>query len=117
MAGGVVHIPWYATVFRGDKLEQALEIIAPISLRYGATDYAIHRSRDDRYRFLQMSTFKDKLDWERYWYGDEFSAWRADFSSYYQVPVVYIWNDLVLGGGIGRETERIDDAPVEGGMF
>ena len=117
MASGVVHIPWYATVFRGDKLEEALEIIAPISLRYGATEYAIHRSRDDRYKFLQMTTFEDKFNWERYWYGEEFSAWRADFSSYYQVPVVYVWNDLVLGGGIGQETERLDDAPVEGGMF
>jgi hypothetical protein len=25
MAAGVVHIPWYATVFRGDKFEAALQ--------------------------------------------------------------------------------------------
>ena len=28
MAAGVVHIPWYATVFRGDKFEAALLEIA-----------------------------------------------------------------------------------------
>ena len=67
---GVVHIPWYATVFRGDKLEAALELIAPLALRYGATDYRVYRSRDDRYKFMQMATFEDKLDFERYWYGD-----------------------------------------------
>ena len=50
---GVVHIPWYATLFRGDKFEEALEEIAPLALRYGATDYAVYRSRDDRYKFLQ----------------------------------------------------------------
>ena len=30
---GVVHIPWYATVFRGDKLEAALAEIAPLALK------------------------------------------------------------------------------------
>ena len=103
MAAGVVHIPWYATVFRGDKFQQALEIIAPMALRYGATEYEVHRSRDDRYKFLQMATFEDKLDWERYWYGDEFSAWRSDYSSWYQVPVVYSPTVLVASGRIGPE--------------
>jgi len=27
---GVVYIPWYATVFRGDKLEGAVAEIAPV---------------------------------------------------------------------------------------
>ena len=100
---GVVHIPWYATVFRGDTFEEALGLIAPLALRYGATDYRVYRSRDDRYKFLQMATFEDKLDFERYWYGDDFNAWRADYSSWYQVPIVYAWNDLVLSGGIPTE--------------
>ena len=38
---GVVNIPWYSTVFRGDRFEAALREIAPISLRYGATDYEV----------------------------------------------------------------------------
>ena len=70
---GVVNIPWYATVFRADKLEAAIELIAPLALRYGATDYRVYRNRDDRYKFMQMATFEDKLDFERYWYGAEFS--------------------------------------------
>ena len=97
---GVVHIPWYATVFRGDKLEAALELIAPLALRYGATDYRVYRNRDDRYKFMQMATFEDKHDFERYWYGAEFSDWRRDYSSWYQVPIVYSWNDLVFQGGL-----------------
>ena len=114
MAAGVVHIPWYATVFRGDKLEAALEEIAPVALRYGATDFAVHRSKDDMYKFLQMATFEDKLDFERYWYGGEFSAWRSDKTSYYQVPVLYVWHDLVIAGGLDRQPERIAGAPAEG---
>ena len=114
MAAGVVHIPWYATVFRGDKLESALTEIAPVALRYGATDHQVYRSKDDTYKFLQLATFEDKMDFERYWYGEEFSAWRADYTSHYQVPVVYAWNKLVIAGGLDREPQHIGGAPAEG---
>ncbi len=111
---GVVQVPWYATVFRGDRFEEAVSIIAPVALRYGATDYRVYRYRDDRYKFIQMATFEDKLDWERYWYGREFVAWRADYSSWYQVPVTYVWNDLVIAGSLGGDVERVTGAPAEG---
>jgi hypothetical protein len=111
---GTVHIPWYATVFRGDKLEVALQEIAPVALRYGAEDFAVYRSRDDRYKFLQLATFEDKFDFDRYWYGEEFSGWRGDYSSWYQVPVVYAWTDLVIGGAINGELRRAASAPLEG---
>ena len=97
---GVVHIPWYATGFRGDKLEAALAEIAPVALRYGATEYRAYRFRDDRYRFIQMASFEHELDWERYYNGPEFREWRADYSSWYQVPVVPAWSDLIVVGGL-----------------
>ncbi len=103
MAAGVVHIPWYATVFRGDKFEVAIREIAPVALRYGATDYAVYRGRDDTYRFLQVATFDDKTNFERYWYGEEFIGWRADYTSWYQVPVVYEWQDLVISGTMAAD--------------
>ncbi len=97
---GCVHIPWYATTFRGDKLEVALGEIAPVALRYGATDYRVYRARDDIYKFIQMATFETKVDWERFWYSEEFADWRATYSSWYQVPVLYVWHDLVLQGSL-----------------
>ena len=99
---GVVHIPWYATVFRGDKFEAALEEIAAASMRYGASEYAVYRSRDDGYKFLQLATFEDKGYFDRYWNGPDFSAWRADYQSFYTVPVLYVWHDLVVRAGIGE---------------
>jgi Antibiotic biosynthesis monooxygenase len=90
---GVVHIPWYATTFRGDKLADAVAEVASASLRYGATQYRVHRSREDAYKVVQMVWFESKLDWERYWEGPEFSAFRARCSSWYQVPVVYEWHE------------------------
>jgi len=97
---GVVNIPWYATVFRGDKFEVALQEIAPIAMRYGATDFEVLRSNDDRYRFWQFAYFEEKTDFERYWYGREFSDWRADYTSWYTVPVLYTWFDRVVAGSL-----------------
>jgi hypothetical protein len=113
MAAGIVHIPWYATVFRADKLAVALKEIAPVALRYGATEFAVHRSRDDMYKFLQFARFERKLDWERYWQSEEFIQWRADYVSWYQVPVLYVWNDIVLEGGVGEDFVSAT-APAEG---
>jgi hypothetical protein len=97
---GVANIPWYATVFRGDQFELALREIAPVSLRYGATDYEVLRSNDDRYRFFQFAHFGEKADFERYWYGPEFIAWRADYSSWFQVPIIYSFFDRVIAGAL-----------------
>ena len=69
-------------------------------MRYGARSYAVHRSRDDRYKFTQMAEFEDKLDWERYWNGPEMTEFRVLTSGWYQVPVLYVWNDLVTAGAL-----------------
>jgi hypothetical protein len=103
MAAAVVTIPWYATGLRGDRLEAALAEIAPIALRYGARSYQVFRFRDDRYKFLQTAEFEDKFDFERYWYGPEFQDFRIVCSSWYQVPVVYGWTDLVIAGTLEPE--------------
>jgi len=93
---GVVHIPWYATLFRGDKLAAAVSEAAATSIRYGATQYQVHRSRDDRYRILMMVWFESRLDWERYWEGPEMLALRTNHSGQYQVPQLYAWHDELV---------------------
>jgi hypothetical protein len=103
MAAGVVQIPWYSTLFRGDKFAAALGEIAPIATRYGATDYRVYRNRDDMYKFNQMISFDSKLEFESYWYGPEFIEWRTAYSSWYQVPILYTWNDLIHQGGLNTE--------------
>jgi hypothetical protein len=100
---GVVHVPWYATVFRGDKLEEALAEIAPMAMRYGAASYSVYRYGDDRYKFLQTAEFADHTGWDAYWYGDEFNFWRAKYQSCFQVPVVYGWTDLITIGALDTE--------------
>src|SRR4051794_22880697 len=99
MAAGVAQIPWYATLFRGNKFAAALEEIAPIATRYGATEYRVYRNRDDMYKFTHLISFDQKVDFEAYWYGPEFNQWGAAYSSWSQVRVLYPWNDLIIGGG------------------
>jgi hypothetical protein len=95
---GVVHLPWYATGFRSDELAAELDRVSTISLRYGATSHIVYRSRDDRYKFLQVIDFDSKLDWERYWLGPEMIDFRTNCQSWYQVPIVYVWHDVVVAG-------------------
>jgi hypothetical protein len=116
---GVVHVPWYATGLRADRLEAALADISEVALRYGARGHAIYRYRDDRYKFLQVAEFESKLDWDRYWSGHEFVDFRILCSGWYQVPVIYGWTDLVTSGSIVAEPETAHAAvggPVEGDL-
>jgi hypothetical protein len=102
---GAVHIPWYATGFRGDDLEKAVAEFAPVALRYGATSYAVYRGRDDRYKILQVAEFEHKADWEAYWNGPEAIRFRTVCSGWYQVLVVYAWQDLVTKGDLSPVVE------------
>ena len=110
MAGTVI-VPWYATGLPRERLRaRRSQEIAAIALRYGASSYAVYRSRDDRYRFQQFAAFEEHLDWERYWDGPEMIYFRASHSSWYQVPVLYGWWDLTRRGarsrGDGRSLRR-----------
>ncbi|HEY2397740.1 MAG TPA: hypothetical protein VGH78_02000 [Solirubrobacteraceae bacterium] len=102
MAGTVI-VPWYATGFRADAFEEALNGAAATALRYGASSYAVYRARDDRYKFQQLACFAEHLDWERYWEGPEMTYFRAEHSSWYQVPILYGWWDQTAGGAIDSE--------------
>jgi hypothetical protein len=102
---GVVHIPWYATVLRQDSFALEVAQAAPIALRYGATQYAVHRSRDDRYKITQMAWFPTKTDWYRYWEGPEMLEFRRRNSGRYQIPITYIWHDELAAGALGPEVQ------------
>ncbi|MGH2843154.1 MAG: hypothetical protein ACRDKL_06150 [Solirubrobacteraceae bacterium] len=101
MARGVVHIQWYATLFRADQFVDAVsDTAAPTALRYDATRYSVQRSLDDHYKILQQIWFEDKDDWYRYWEGVEMREFRARYSGKYQIPITYVWHEEHAADGI-----------------
>jgi hypothetical protein len=101
--GGVVWIIWYATVLRQEAFALDVAQVAPLALRYGATQYAVHRNLDDRYRITQMAWFDSREDWYRYWEGPEMTEFRARHSGRYQIPITYVWHDELAAGALGPE--------------
>jgi hypothetical protein len=100
---GVVHIPWYATILRQDTLAADVADVAPLAMRYGANQYSVHRSDDDRYKILQMAWFESKDDWYRYWDGSEMIEFRRRHAGHYQVPLLYVWHDELTAGSLGPQ--------------
>jgi hypothetical protein len=114
MAKGVMHVQWYATVFRAEMFVDALaESAAPVALEYGATRYTVQRSQDDHYRILTQIWFESKDDWYRYWEGPEMCEFRARYSGKYQVPLNYYWFDEFAAGGAAPETVTPADMDPE----
>jgi hypothetical protein len=100
---GVVHVPFYATVFRKESMAAAIATAAPIALRYGATQYQVHHSQEDRYKVLMMIWFENKRDWYRFWEGPEMNEFRRRYASRFQIPLVYAWHDEIAQGALGPQ--------------
>jgi hypothetical protein len=107
---GVMHVDWYATVLRQDRFAAELARVAPLALRYGATQYAVHRSRDDHYKITQMAWFESKPAWYSYWEGPEMVGFRRRLSGKYQIPITYTWYDELVAGALGPEV-GLEPAP------
>lgn len=109
---GLVHIQWYATVLRQEELAAEIGLAAPVALRYGATKYSVQRSRDDRYKIIQMAWFEERNDWYRYWESPEMVEFRRRNSGHYQIPVTYVWYDELAAGELGPSV-ALPPAPPE----
>ena len=105
-----IHVPWYATGLRGDKLAAVLQDVTPTALRYGATAWSLHRSKEDLHKFLQIVHFEDKLDFERWWEGHEMVEMRTMTSGWWQVPQLYYAHEFLGEGRI--EAPVADAAPA-----
>ena len=100
---GVVHVQWYATILRQDALAVEICGAARVALRYGATQYSVHRSRDDAYKITQMAWFESHAAWYRYWEGPEMIEFRRRHLGKYQIPITYVWYDELVAGALGPE--------------
>ena len=100
---GVMHVDWYATVLRKEQFAIDVARVAPLALRYGATQYSVHRSNDDRYKITQMAWFESHAAWYSYWEGPEMIELRRRWSGKYQIPITYGWYEELVAGALGPE--------------
>ena len=100
----VVLILWHANPFRGDKFEDAWRPAAAAATDYGASYWAFLRSKDDPLDFIQIASFRNKTEFERYWYSEAIAEARAEAMGLFQVPVLPIWLRAVDAGEIVEET-------------
>jgi hypothetical protein len=107
----LVYVSWYATVLRQDYFAEEVARAAPLALRYGATQYQVHISNDDRYKINQLTWVPDKTAWYRYWDGPEMIEFRARNTGKYQIPIVYSWADEIAAGTLGPEVPAGEDEP------
>mgnify|MGYP003575368006 FL=1 len=97
--GGVLaEVRWAINPFRGDKFEALWTPAAEAALDYGATGWALYRSKEGTLDFIQHAFFPAKDDFDRYWYSEEISPARVGAQGYYQVPLLPPYHDIV---GIG----------------
>jgi hypothetical protein len=107
----LVWVKWYATVLRQDSFAAEVARVAPIALRYGATQYAVHVDTDDRYRITQMSWFENKTDWYRFWDGPEMVEFRARNAGRFQILITYTWVEEIASGSLGPEVLQDEPEP------
>jgi len=108
----LISVSWYATVLRQGYFAAEVARIAPLALRYGATEYRVHVSNEDAYRITQMSWFENHSDWYRYWEGPEMIEFRARNMGKYQVPITYAWSDEIAAGALGPQVGTPEPEPT-----
>jgi hypothetical protein len=99
----VVQILWHAVPFRGDKFAEAWRPAAAAALDYGATYWALLRSKDDKLDFTQIAAFRNKKAFERYWYSEQIAEARAEASGLYEVPLLPVWFEAIGAGELAAD--------------
>jgi hypothetical protein len=107
----LVYVNWYATILRQDYFAGEVARVAPLALRYGATQYQVHVNDDDRYKITQMTWVPSKTAWYRYWDGPEMIEFRARNIGKYQVPIAYAWADEIATGSLGPGVPAAEPEP------
>jgi hypothetical protein len=94
----LVHIPWHANPFRGERFADAWASAAEAVLDYGAVSWGFYRAVEGRLDFIQEAVFPRKADFDRYWYSETIAAKRIELQGYYNVPVLPEFYEVVGEG-------------------
>lgn len=105
--GMVVELKWVINPFRGDKFEEAWTPVAEAVLDFGATGWALFRSKDGKLDFIQLAFVPAKLTWEHYWYSDEVLKAREGVAGYFHVPLLPSFHSIAGMGSLAPSASSI----------
>jgi hypothetical protein len=105
----LVHIPWAANPFRGDRFAEVWASAAEMVLDYGAISWGFYRNIDGRLDFIQEAVFPSKAHFERYWYSEAIAEKRTELQGYFNVPVLPEFYEIV---GEGRALSLAPEEPA-----
>lgn len=109
MAEYINFIEWHTHPFRSDRWYAIWQASLDRALAYGATGSYLTRNIDDPLHFRQVTHWRDKDDFERFWASDEISALRQEAFNYFNKPVVHVWHRLVADAAGGTEQSADGD--------
>jgi len=113
MADYVNFIEWHTHPFRSDRWYAIWQASLDRARAYGASTSYLTRNTDDPLHFRQVTHWKNKDDFERFWASDEISGLRQEAFNYFNKPVAYVWHQLVADTAPGGEQDaREGDEPV-----
>ena len=84
----------YATLFLADHyLGQGPALERAPS--FGATSFSLTRSEEDHLHFIQMTTWENRADFDRFWASDEVADAREAAGTWFNKPVYPVWHVLI----------------------
>ena len=107
----LVWVSWYATVLRQDYFAEEVARMAPVALRYGATQYQVHVNNDDRYRITQMTWVTQKRLVPLLGRPRDDRVPGPQQRASYQIPITYAWADEIAAGTLGPRFPRPSREP------
>ena len=102
----VCEVPWIITPFRGDKFEVHWLPVAEAVLDFGATGWALFRSKEGGLNFTQLAFMPSKLDFERYWYSNEVGKAREQIQGWFHWPIVPVFHSVAGMGSLAPAAGR-----------
>jgi hypothetical protein len=97
----MVEVTWQINPFRGDKFLKVWLPAAEAALDYGASYWALLRSKEGGLEFRQQAVFPTSGDFDRYWYSAEIAEARITAQGLYQVPLLPEYHTIVGAGTTG----------------
>lgn len=93
----ISELSWHVTPFRAQRWIDLWEPAAAKATEFGALNWRIYRSTEDPLLFRQVITWKDKADFESYWFSEEVSAIREQVIDLYDKPLLPVWCTPIVG--------------------